>query len=410
MQKNRLNVFIFFFLSFFGCGTLFISADDFFKIKKQIVERAWKKAAFFYVTPTITLNNLGYTSNIYSYQELEEPDWTADLGLKLDVSSILGNRFILTVIENPYYLFYAENRDYRAFNNRLKATLYTYLGRINLKYQFNTDYTTGRPTPEFGVHVKMRLTGHEFSLDYGRYQNFFINLYFRQSKMEYDDEHYLGNYNLKSFLNREELRAGINLNKIIFSQTRLFLNYEYFEPKFDFETDRNGTGNQVSLGVEFPEISSIKGSLQFGLKVFNASSSLYKNYTIPFGSGKVSIDLFRRFKFHFSYRVDNFYTFWKGDQHYNQKSVGAGAEYYLSKRIKIGYQYRFGRLSYENLSLSDKEKTRQDNFYISTISLGIKIFKNMGIGLEYRMYRSDSSELGFTRSNDFIGGYFIHEF
>lgn len=409
MQKNRLNVFIAFFLCFFGCGTLFISADDFFKLKKQIVERAWKKAAFFYITPTITLNNLGYTSNIYSYQELEEPDWTADLGLKLEVSSILGNRFIFTITEDPYYSFYAKNKDQQAFNNRLKAALYTYLGRINLKYQFSDDFIRGRPTSEFGVPVGTHIKEHLFSLDVGRYKNFFINLYLKQRKLDHDEEHYLGNYDLKYSLDQKELRGGINLNKIIFSQTRLFLNYEYFEYKFDYELLRNGIGGQLSLGVEFPEISSIKGYLQFGLKTFKTSSSLYRNYTIPFGSGEVYINLFRRLKLHLLYLVDNFYSYW-GERRYNEKSAGAGVEYYLTKRIKIGYQYRFGKLSYEDLNLSGEDDTRLDDFFISTLSFGIKIFKNMGIGLEYRMYRSDSSELDFTRNNNFIGGYFTHEF
>lgn len=412
MKKDRLYRLTIFFLCFFGSGSLSIWADDFFKIKKQIVEGAWKKAAFFYITPTITLNNLGYASNIYSYQELEEPDWTANLGLNLKVSSVLGNRFILTITEVPHYLFYAKNKGQRAFNNRLKAALYTYLGRINLKYQFSDAYIRARPTSEFGAHVRTRTNEHLLSLDYGRYENFFINFYFKQRKIVYDDEHYLGNYNLKRFLNQKELRAGINLNKIIFTQTRLFLNYEYFEHTFDYEIIRNGVGGQLSLGIEFPEISSIKGSLQFGLKVFNASSVLSKNYTIPFGSGKVILKLFRRFKFHLQYLVDNFYSFWGKDQRYNEKSAGTGVEYYLTKRIKMGYQYQFGRLSYENLnlSLSNGDATRQDDFYISTFSVGIKIFKNMGIGLEYNMYRSNSTELDFTRSNDFIGGYFIHEF
>ena len=412
MKKDRLYRLIIFFLCFFGSSSLFIWADDFFKIKKHIVEGAWKKAAFFYITPTITLNNLGYTSNIYSYQELEEPDWTANLGLTLKVSSVLGNRFILTITEDPYYFFYAKNKDQRAFNNRLKAALYTYLGRINLKYQFSDEYIKARPTSEFGAYVRTRTNEHLLSLDYGRHENFFINVYVKQRKIIYDDEYYLGDYNLKLFLNQKELRAGINLNKIIFTQTRLFLNYEYFEHTFDYEINRNGIGGQLSLGVAFPEISRIKGSLQFGLKVFNASSVLSKNYTIPFGSGEVTLKLFRRFKFHFQYLVDNFYSFWREDQRYNEKSAGAGVEYYLSKRIKIGYQYRYGKLSYENLnvSLPNGDATRKDDFYISTFSVGIKIFKNMGIGLEYNMYRSNSTELDFARSNDFIGGYFIHEF
>lgn len=405
LKLNRLVVFLLCLcLPGFGC----LLAEDFFKLREKILEGAWKKIAFFYITPTLTVENVGYTSNIYSYNALEEPDWTADLGLNLQVSSFLGNRFILVVNENPSYLFYAKNKDYGAFNNRLEAALYTYLGRFNLEYRFDTDYIMGRPTAEFGVHARIRTREHQFSLDYGRHDNFFINLYLKQGKSEYDDERYLGQYNLKHSLNREELRVGINLNKIIFSRTRLFLNFEYFEQELEFKTERNGIGKQVSLGIEFPAISRIKGSLEFGLKAFNISHSLYKNYTIPFGSGKVTIELFRRFRFHFQYLVDNFYTFWQENQRFNQKSMGAGVEFYLGKGIKLGYTYRLGRLTYENLT--DGDKTRQDDFHMSGIYLGIRVFKKFGIGLEYRRFRANSNLLAFTRNNDFIGGYITHEF
>ena len=412
MQKNSLKQPGF--VVFLWCITMFcllqteLYADDFFKVKERITKGAWKKVALFYITPTITLEDAGYASNIYSYNNLEEPDWKADLGLQVNVASILGNRFILSVNENPHYLFYAKNKDYRSLNNKLEAALHTYVGRFNLKYQFETGYVSDRPSSEFGLHVRTRTEGHELSLDYGRHENFFINLYLKQNIREYDDENYLGSYNLKNTLNREDLRAGINLNKIIFTQTRLFLNYEYYEYKFDYETGRDGIGKQLSLGVEFPEISRITGSLEFGLKTFDAGGPQYQNFTKPFGSGEVAIELFRKLRLRFIYLVDNFYSFWRGDQQYNEKSGKAGVEFYLTKKIKLGYSYELGRLSYENLT--DGENTRQDDFHFSSISIGIKIFKKWGIGLEYRIYRSDSSELDFTRNNDFIGGHIIHEF
>lgn len=406
MVKNRVSSIIVIFLCLSCFGRLY--CDDFFKIKARIIEQAWKKIAFFYVSPKLTLDNFGYNSNINYYQPLAKPDWTADLGLKLQVSAVLGNRFIISIEENPSYLFYAEEVDRRAFNNSLSSTLFTYLGKINLKFQFDNSYIKGRPTSEFGPHTRLRTLESLISLDYGRHDTFFITLYANVAKTGHDEENYLGIYNLKHTLDRQELKTGIKLNKIIFSRTLLILNYEYVEYEFDYDIDKNGISSQASLGIEFPEISSIKGSLQFGLKVFRPSNPLYRDYTIPFGSGKVTLNLFKRAKFHLEYLVDNFYSFWQNDQQYNEKSAQAGIEYYLTRNIKLGYSYYLARLSYENLT--DGEQTRVDNLYSSSFSIGVKALKNYGIGLEYRIYRADSTVPDFSRSSDFIGGYIIHEF
>jgi hypothetical protein len=382
--------------------------DDFFKIREGIINNAWRRAAFFYLRPALTLENVGYTSNIYSYSEFEEPDWTADIGIDLQVSSIIGNRFILSVKENPYYSYYAENVDQRALSNKLTTTVYTYLGRINLKYSYRNDFIKGSPTAEFGALIRTQNQENLISLDYGKYENFFVNLFFKQSNIKFYEENYLGSYNLKEHMNREELRGGISFNKRIFTQTQLFLKFEYFGYTFEYESFRDGIGREVSFGVIFPEIGRIQGSFEVGAKFFSPATSSFRNYTKPFGSGDVTIKLFRKFRFEFQYLINNFYSFWNVEQSFNERSGSARIEYYISKNIKIGYNYHLGILSYE--LLTHGEKVRQDNFYTSALYFGLRIFKKMGVGVEYRKYRADSDVQSFSRSNDFIGGYLIHEF
>lgn len=406
MKRNRLFRFQLFVFVLLISGGLF--CEDFFKIKKGIIENAWKKAAFFYIQPSLTLENVGYTSNIYYFRDLEEPDFTADAGLKLQVSTLFGHRFIVTVDEHPFYSFYAENVEQRALSNRLKATVYTYIGRFNLKYSYNNDYIKGSPTAEFGAYIRTQTGEHLISLDYGRYNAFFLNLYLEQERVQFHEENYLGSYNLKQNMNRKKLRAGIQLNKIIFTQTRLFLNFEYYEYIFNNESLRNGIGRQAAVGIAFPEIGRIKGSFELGVKYFFPGSSLYQKYKKPFGSGEVSLKLFRKFKFQLQYLVNNFYSYYRADQSFDEKSIGFRAEYYINRNIKMGYHYNLGILSYENLT--DGHKTREDNFYTTAFYLGLRIFKKMGIGLEYRKYRAESGIQDFIRSNDFIGGYVIHEF
>jgi hypothetical protein len=388
-------------------GMAFVYADDFFAVKERIIREAWIKKFSLYISPTLSITNLGYNSNIYSYQDIEEPDWTADVGINLRAASILKDRFIFMIDEFPYYSFYAKNRKEEAFNNKFQFAVYTHLGRFNLNYRFNLNSLRGRPSSEFGVKTRIKERNHSVSLDYGRHDRIYINLYAAQNQREYTDERYLEDYNL-SQMDQEDLLLGIALNKRIFSRTRLSLNYEYYDSRFLHAPWKDGIGGKFSAAVNFPEISRIQGSLRYGWKSFFPKNPDYIKFSKPFGAGSFSIRVLRRFKFHFNYLVDNFFSFWNPDQYFDERSFEAGVEFYLSSRIKVGYWYQAGNLSYKNLV--NGIETRRDDIYSARFSIGFRIFRKMGIALVYTTYRADSNQLDFTRRYNFIGGSIIHEF
>jgi len=401
-MRKGLIVIILFLIS------LNLFSEDFFKVKERIVKESWKKISFIYLSPKLLLRNIGYSNNIYLLERDFKPDWTADLGLQMTLSSIFLNRFIFQIDELPYYSFYAKNKNERSFNNVFGFNIYSYIGIFNLKYQFDKRYVKQRPTEEFGRRIRQNLINHTFSLDFGNHNSFFLSLYLNQKRIKYSDELYIDEYDLSNLLNHKEYWGGIGLNKIIFSRTLLSLNFDYFEQDFVHSKERNRIGKQVSIGIQFPEISSIRGSFHYGVRIYEPSNPLFEDFTTSFGSGDISIKLFRRLKLNFNYIIDNIFSYWQMDSTYNQKSAGAGIEYYFTRKFKLGYRYRDNKLSF--IDLYKGIEIREDNFYTSSVYIGIRVFKKMGIGIEYSRYRGDSTEPGFKRSYDFIGGYIIHEF
>jgi hypothetical protein len=384
-----------------------LQADDFFKVKQRIIENAWIKTFSLYIQPTLSLENLGYNSNIYSYREISEPDWTADAGVNINIAAILKNRFILMIDEFPYYSFYAKNKNEEALNNKFQFSLYTHLGRFNLNYRLNRNSIRGRSSSEFGPRTRRRENNHEFTLEYGRLDRFFLSLYGSRGNMEYTDDKYLENYDL-SHLDREEIVIGTALNKRIFSMTQLSLNFDHYEYNFANDPAKDGVGEKLSLGIKFPEIGKVTGSLRFGWKSFSPDNPLYKNFSKPFGSGDLTIRMLRRVKLQFRYLVDNFFSFWSGDEYFDERSASAGIDYYFSRKIKIGCRYDRGALSFKKLG--GGIETRSDDFEITEFSIGFRLFKKMGIALTYTIYSATSSQRDFSRSYRFIGGNIIHEF
>jgi hypothetical protein len=402
MHNKKIRWLVFVWLS----GLTLVYADDFFKVKEKIIAEARAKKFSLYISPTISLTNFGYSTNIFAYQEIEEPDWTADVGIDFSIAAILKDRFILVVNEFPYYSFYARNKSQEAFNNRFQFTTYTHLGRFNLDYKLNLNNVRLRPNSEFGIRTRRREENHALSLDYGRHDRFFVNIYVARNHSEYTEERYL-DYDL-SHLDRDATLLGIILNKRIFSRTRLLLNYEYYGYKFPNAPGKDGMGGKLLLGVDFPEIGRITGSLRFGFNSFFPKNPGYSHFSKPIGSGNFTIRMLKRFKFQFNYIVGNFFSFWTTTHYFDERSAEAGVEYYLSRRMKVGYRYRTGRLSYK--SLADGSEIRQDDYHSTSWSIGFRISRKMGIGLAYTLYRADSSLLAFTRKYNFIGGYITHEF
>ena len=400
----RIIVFIISML-FFSQNNL---ADDFFRVKDRVIEESLFRLGFFYVTPQLTLENLGYNTNIYQYNGDPEPDWTADIGVNFRMSTLLGKRFIFVVTDHPYYSYYAFNKQEEAWNNEFRFSAYSFLGSINFKFTLDRDNIRRRPSAEFGVRVRYLIENERISIDFGNHNSFYVSVYGEQNRTKYEDDNYLGDHDLSQLMDQNQYRLGINLNKIIFSRTVLFLNMEYYAYRFQNYPDRDGQGESVSMGLRFPTIGNITGSFKLGYQWSHPENPLYGDYSSSYGSGEVKTIVFKRFRISIEYLMGNYFSFYQPDYYYNQQSVTGGIEFYLSRQLKLGYRFQSGLMSYKDLE--DSAIMRKDRMQSSRFFVGIKIFNKMGIGLEYSTYQVESDEQDYSRGYDFFGGYITYDF
>ena len=133
----------------------FLYSDDFFAVKSKVISESQFKLGFLYFAPLLLLENVGYTSNIYTYDDRENPDWTGDLGLGLRASAIVANRLILQAEDLPIYSYYLNNKNLRAWSNRFAAAAYSYIGPLNLKAGYRAQRSA--PAPATGVQPALPL-------------------------------------------------------------------------------------------------------------------------------------------------------------------------------------------------------------------------------------------------------------
>jgi len=406
MKKNILILLLVILFSFIISPSL--GADDFFAVKSKVISDSQFKLGFLYFTPLLLVDNVGYTSNIYTYDAQDKPDWTGDLGLGLRASAIVANHLILQAEDLPIYSYYLNNENLRAWSNRLAANAYSYIGPFNFKVGYARIELNQRPQLEFSRPYHYINSEWSAETDIGRRAKLFLTAYVKFNKLAYDEDPYLGSYNLAQSLNHRQDVFGLRLNRRVFTSTIIYLNYEMSDYVFESDSGRDAGTQTMSLGVEFPVIGILQGSLKIGLMQIDPKNPLFQRSQGLSGRGDVHISLFERLRLNLFYALGTNFSYGSNEIFYNNQSLGGSAEIYLTSFLKGGAAYDDGRLEYYSfldLALQRSDHLRNQRYY-----LAVPLFGGMSLGFAYNVYRlsSDALNLDYTRS--FWGGFITYGF
>ncbi len=408
---KKLLCFLFLFCCFLKAQT------SFFKEKDQLLKHYFLKIGPFYLAPALLIKDLGYDYNIYYFEKDKTPDWTADLGINLRVFSIVKNRLILQVDEQPVYVFYLRHEDERTFNNYFTARAITYVNVFTISASYRNINARERPTWEFGPRARRHLDEVKITLDYNPFSPFSISGYYTRRKINYEDERYLATYNLKKALNRTEDQFGIKLLKKVFTRTFIFLEFSRTRYQFEYEEmGRNSDGKAASVGVVLPEIGPVRGTFQYGYKELIPEDPEKTQYKGPFGNAQIVVTLARRIKLRFEYLRDTFFSFWGNSVFFDENRAGGTLELYLSRNFKVGTSYSAGKMEFPAFrAYYDDEgnlikETREDIFKNFSVFMAFRVFRTIGVGLSYSTLKIDSTLSHLNRERTFIGGFLTHEF
>lgn len=354
------------------------------------------------------MQNVGYTSSIYTYQEEEHPDWTGDIGLGLRTSAIAANRLILQAEDLPIYSFYLKNKEFRTWSNRFEAAAYSYIGPFNMKGGFRQHDLYQRPQLEFSRPYHYSDSEWSTEVDIGKLSSIFVTAYASFNKLNYEEDPYFGNYNLAERLNHREDTVGLRLNKPVFTGTVIYADYERTSYKFEQSPDRNTKAQQLGVGVQFPEIGALQGNFRIGIKRFEPSNPLYMDTQRANGRGDVRFTLADRVRLNVFYEIATRFSYSASDTFYDDYSLGGGTEVYLTRFLKAGGSYRDGRLKY--YSFIDLERKRNDRIRQQQYFLAVPFIGRTSIGLSYNVYHLTSDVLKLDYSRSYWGGFLSYEF
>jgi len=408
VDDSIINKKRFYYVIFIILVSVNLYAEDFFVVKQDILENFRSKIFGVYFNSGLEINNLGYSSNIYSYESNRRSDYTADYRFNLNTAIILRDKFILKVEDSPSYSYYRDNSAERGFYNNLNASFFSYIGRFNLNYSFEKNQMNTMPLDEFGRRLKRDETNNFFSVDYGNLNHFYVNIFIRNQKLEYENLLYLNMFDVSILMNRRENTIGLSFNRRIFTSTRFALGIDYFEHKFIYSSIRNSRGINTFFSLSFRNRGILTGEIRAGMRYFNSSNILYRDYLLPFGSGQINLRVFNGLTITTNYRLDISYSFTGKDVYYKMNSLGIGFNYRFNRQFRIEYRSRYGIMNYRYLTQSFKY--REDAFQSHRIIFRYFLSTRFQFGLEMQKFNSNSTQLFYNRDSDFIGGFLRFDF
>jgi hypothetical protein len=388
---------------------------------EQITRRTKWQVGPFRIFPSIGLKDIGYDGNVYYQREQDEPvsDFTATFSPEIKVYVLYRNFLILSLTENPQYVYYAEQKRERRWNNIFSPEVkILFLNRFVISGGYEYENRRWRATSEFDVRaneLRERIRG-SFFYETARGTSFGLSASI--VKISYEDITLPGEeIYLSLFLNREEESRNFEFYYKIFSNSFFFIDLSYVEYVFEHPESRwrDSYAYQVSSGIQFPLLGKIKGAFSLGYKKHVPLSQEKKEFSGLVGDTRLEFRV-GRFKFQLEYLRNNHFSYWTESIFFIENRYGAGISFYLTEFLRLDYNYSYGRANYPEITtimLPEEgvvEIKRKDVYNIHSLGFVVRFVESLGIGLRVNYWDRDSNYFYEDRNRSFIGAYVTYEF
>jgi hypothetical protein len=370
--------------------------------------------------PRFLIRDFGYDDNVYyTRQGTPVKDFSALFALDLRGYLLLGRSLILTVNETPEFKLYGRQKDLRTFANNITAGARLRLFNtlvLSGQYRYNDHFR--RIYSEFERQIRDIIKGYEGTafLETARGTSFgFVGT---AEEFRYEDVGPSDSFSsLARIIDRRETSGAVELNLPVFSRSRFFTRTSYTKYDFRFPESawRDSTATQVSTGVRFPLTGRARGALSFGFKRFTPRDRGRKGFEGLTADSDVDLRT-GRLRWHFRLRRDNRFSYWENALFYIDDLAVAGASLYLTRNLRLDYEFSAGRLDYPEpfaITLPDIGPTvidRLDRTRQHSIGLSVRLLRTIGLSLSYNIFDWESTVPGFDLERSFLGLNLTYDF
>lgn len=385
----------------------------------SIQETAPWRVGPFYLRPEIRLREIGYDANVYREREQNDPvtDYTFTFSPQITGYWLLGHSVILSFRENPEYIYYKETVRERRWNNNFSPQLrWLIFNRFVVGGRYQYQNRRYRFSSEVDVRVNELNKVYEGSLFYETPRETSLGFRYTRSDITYNDIDVPGaEFPLSERLSRREDEISAEFFYLLLSDSFFFIKGGYTQYRFNNEVARfrDADSQQFFTGLQFPFIGDFQGFLSLGYKSFSPLDEERDSFTGLIGQADIDYRL-ERLRFRVGYRRDNRFSFYGNSLYYVENQVNGGVSLYLSRSLRLDYDYRHGINNYPEafwfVSGEDVLLEREDVITSHTAGIVLRVLRDIGIGLNLNYWERTSNAYSGKRDWLFIGGSLVYDF
>lgn len=425
MKKVFVVIFCTFTLSLVTIVVPISSYGQVYQTFKSEIEEITKKARWrigpFRIYPTIQFKDIGYDDNVYYQREEDGPkgDYRATISPEVKVYFLFRNYLIFTLKENPEYIYFLKEARERRLNNALSPGFkFLFMNRFVISGNYSYSNRRYRASSEFDIRANFIHKEYNGSIFYETPRGTSFGISASSIKISHEDITQPGEeIYLSRRLNRKEESASVGFYYRIFSQSFFFLKGNYTEHIFENKDYKWNDSYSYSLnaGIQFPILGRITGKLSLGYKELLPKHSDKKGFKGIVGDTQLNFRLLR-FAFRLDYERDCRFSFMSENIYFIEDRYGAGISFYLTKFLRVDYNYQYGEANYPEKILlwtseGNYEEIKMRYIYrIHTAGFVFRIIKNTGIGININFWDWTSNYYWKNRKRMFVGGYLTYNF
>ena len=377
---------------------------------EQQIKAARLNLGPFRIRTDFYLTDAGYDSNVYRTSTNPIRDFSITLGPGFYVYLPIEKKIVISIYESPRYVYFVETKRERTWNNYFSGQVHFVLNRIFIT--LGKGYSVARQiwSTEIDARPQRKDDSSQGSLLWQISKKTSLFFGFIRAKYEYEDLS-LGEFKIKNALDRTEDRGDFTGYYRISYRTMFFLNVQYSQYKFQNPLNpRDSKSYGIYSGFEFSPFGVFRGRIHLGYKYFNVLNPGIKNYRGIVGDTDISIRVVRPLTIRANYR--------RGVQlstydyaYYIESIIGSGGSVYLSKNIRLDYNYNFGRNSYPATTVGQSSpQTRKDIYESQSAGIYFRVKKNIGLGVIASLWQRVSSVYWANTKQTMIGINLIYDF
>lgn len=411
-------------LLLFALGGVRLSGQSYRNFREEyddIKERARLRLGPLRIIPEFRLSEIGYDSNVYFREEGGEvvPDFTATFSPEARGTWLVGSSIILSVTENPEYLFYAKEEGLRAFTNSFASSLRLLVLRsFSLSADYHVLSHVRRATSELDRRIQDTVKGGTAGFFFETPRGTAAGLTGSMEDFRYKDVASDAPDDIYArALDRRETAAAVELYYRVFSRSFFFTTAGWTRYEFVFPESvwRDASSFEVSGGIRFPLLGRARGTLSLGWKSFRPESPERKPFSglvaatdVAFRLGRLGINL--------GYVRDNAFSYNESAYYYIDGRARAGLSFYIAPLLRIDGTVQLGTMDYPEpqevwhggeVFLIDRREDVHRTFSVGPV---VRVAGAAGLGLTYNFYRRTSNAPGFNIRRNFVGAFLTYEF